>query len=283
MGIKGMPDLKLRSQLSYAREQLDGGMAEQAVQVCRRILETFPRCVEAYVVFGEALLALDKPARANDLLRRAWGACPENATISQGLASVAERQGHAALAHAWRERAAETQGVALAIDGPDPVPLTRPALCHAWLWQGQYDRAARELGALVAENPSRYDLRVALAEALWRSGNQDEAARLAQETLATQPYCLVALLLAGSYWLHSERDEQARDWLALAQELDPENARAQSLLGDASPLPPRSARLPFRETDAPPLDLPYDDEEDLADDDWPEGGAFPSLGGYNTV
>ncbi len=278
-----MPDLKLSSQLAYAREHLDNGLADQAVQVCRRILETFPQCVEAYIVLGQALLALDKPARAADLLRRAWSACPANPSASLGMAFVAERQGQVALAQAWRKRAAEMEGRAQAIEDLASASLTRPALCYAWLRQGIHDRAARELTALIAENPPRYDLQVTLAQALWQSGDEQEAAQLSQQILESHPYCLVALLIAGAFWLHTEHDKQARDWLASAQALDPENAAAQTLLGAASPLPPRSARLPFRETDAPPLDLPYDeDEQDLADDDWPEGDAFSPFAGYST-
>ena len=268
-----MPDLKLRSQLAHARQHLDNDRADQAVQICLRILETFSRCVEAYVVLGEALLALDQTERAADLLRRAWSACPGDRAASLGLAAVAERQGQTALAEAWRERAAELGAKSATVDDVS-ASLTRPALCHAWLRQGWYQRAARELSALLTESPARYDLQVALAQALWQSGEEQEAAQLSQQILETHPHCLLALLIAGTYWLHSEQDAPARDWLAAAQELDPENAVAQSLLGAASPLPPRSPRLPFRETDAPPLDLPYDEEEDLSDDDWPDGDMF---------
>jgi hypothetical protein len=57
--------------------------------------------------------------------------------------------------------------------------------------------------------------------------------------------------------------------LQTAQGLDPDNAMAQALFGARAALPPRAARLPFREGDAPPLELPYPllDDADLAGED----------------
>jgi predicted Zn-dependent protease len=154
--------------------------------------------------------------------------------------------------------------------------LARPGLAQMWLGQGLYAPAVRELRALLEADPSRYDLQALLAEALWRAGSEKAAAELGEMILVEHPHCLMALLIAGAFWLHSARDAAARRWLLAAQALDPENAVAQELFGARSPLPPRAVRLPWRESDLPPLDLPYgDDEDDLPAEDYaPDIGDF---------
>ncbi len=251
-----MPDLTLRSQIAYAREGLDTGDPRRALNVGRRILEAFPRCVAAYALLGEALLRLDSLEQAEDLLLRAWGVCPEMTSACLGLAAIAERRGDRAAARAWRERAGE------APTGGQEAALSRTGLVRLWLRQGLAAHAVRELRALLAEQPERYDLQVTLAEALWRAEAEGEAAELAEEILAAHPQCLKALLIAGKYWLHGRRDAQARRWLQEAQALDPDNATAQELFGAAAPLPPRVVRLPYREEELPPLDLPWDRDAD---------------------
>ncbi len=238
-----MPDLTVRAQLAHGREQLANGDALGALAVGRRILESFPRCVAAYTLLGEALLQLGRPEQAHDVLLRAWGACPESVPLD--ALALARADG-------CREGA---QG------------LDRAGLACLWLRQGLASRAVRELRALLEEQPARYDLQVALAEALWRAGAPEEAARLSEKILAKHSDCLKALLISGRYWLHSERDADARRWLAEAQALDPENALAQEMFGAQAPLPPRVARLPYREEELPPLDLPYDDQDEEGEED----------------
>jgi tetratricopeptide (TPR) repeat protein len=268
-----MPDLTLRSQMAHARGRLAVGDPRSAVAVGRRILETYPRCVAAYALLGEALLQLGRLDRAQDLLLRAWGACPETASVCLALAAIAGQRGETAVARAWREQAGDLLPEG-GREAPEPpagapfrgcqplMPLTRTSLARLWLRQGLAARAARELRALLAEQPGRYDVQVTLAEALWRAGAEAEAARLSQEIVAAHPHCLKALLILGKRRLHGEQDAQARRWLLDAQALDPENRLAQELFGADTPLPPRTARLPYRDKELPPLELPYGDDED---------------------
>lgn len=245
-----MPDLTLRSQLAHGQARLAQGDARSALAVGRRILEAFPRCVAAYTLLGQALLQLGRLEQAEDALLRAWGACPQDAAIRAGLAVLAQQRGEDEAQdqrHAARDRA---------------------ALARLWLRQGRPAQAIRELRALLQEQPARYDLQVSLAEALWRAGAEEDAARLSQEILAGHPHCLLALLILGRGALHGPRDAEARRWLRDAQALDPENTTAQALFGERAPLPPRVARLPYREEELPPLDLPY------AEDDEAEDGAY---------
>jgi tetratricopeptide (TPR) repeat protein len=238
-----MPDLALRSQLAHARERLAQGDAPSALAVGRRILEAFPRCVAAYGLLGQALLQMGRLEQAEDALLRAWGACPQDETIRAGLAGLAQQRGQG-----------EAQSHSHAADD-------RAALARLWLRQGRAQQAIRELRALLLQQPTRYDLQVSLAEALWRAGAQEEAAHLSEEILAGHPHCLVALLILGRFALHGPRDAKARRWLRNAQALDPDNAMAQGLFGEHAPLPPRVARLPYREEELPPLDLPYARDE----------------------
>jgi tetratricopeptide (TPR) repeat protein len=290
-----MVDLSLRGQYEEAARLIRVSRPADARDVCMRILRTFPRHVATYALLGQALVRLGRRDEAANLFYRVLGADPESAEAHAGLAGIHERR--QALDEAlWHyQRAYELapgdvevrEGYRRAVglrDGaaPERVTLTRAGLARTYLRGGLYARAVWELRLLLEDEPQRYDLRVALAEALWRSRAVEETATICQSLLATLPNCLKAGLLLGGCWLGTERDDMGRTLLQRAQALDPDNAVAQALFGARSPLPPRAARLPAREDDLPPLDLDYlladadleDDEEEPAS--WGAGGAWPA-------
>jgi tetratricopeptide (TPR) repeat protein len=147
---------------------------------------------------------------------------------------------------------------------PGRLKLSCAALARIYLRGRLYAKAAGELRGLLARETQRPDLSLALAEALWREGQTDDAAMACQQVLRVLPNCLKANLILGQIWLHTRQEDPARVLLQRAQALDPDNGVAQRLLGAQSPLPPRTTRLPFAGEALPPPDLPYllaEDEE----------------------
>jgi tetratricopeptide (TPR) repeat protein len=275
-----MADLTLLGQGQEALRLLDARQPLQAAAICRRILTSFPKHIDTYVVLGRVLVQTSRHEEALDLFWRVLGADPENVGAYIQVAGIHERWGQIqdAVWHWQRafelmpgnqevrdalQRLLPSNGLAIT----DPFELTRAALARVYLRGQLYRQAIRELGELVSLDPQRYDLRAALVEALERGGSYDAAGVAAQSLLDELPYCLKANLVLGKVWLNTSKDDQARSLLQRAQMLDPENRVAYALFGARSPLPLRIPRLPFAESDAEPIELPYlvDDEEIVAE------------------
>lgn len=296
-----MADLTLRGQCEEAMRLARSGNPLASISACRRILTTFPKHVGAYGILAHIMLQLGEHDQVLPLYQRVLSADPEHAPAYVGVAAIYEERGLLDEAIWYLERALELApgdqdarlklGVLWSERGGDAPPpgasLTRAGLARAWMRGQLYAKAAEELSELIVGAPQRYDLRVALVEALWRSRQYARAATEAQTLLAELAYCLKANLVLGQVWLDTERDEEARALLRRAQALDPDNITAQALFGHRSPLPPRVARLPLSDGDTAPLELPYAlDDDDLPGDDEPpsrpyrviEGRASPVAG-----
>jgi len=280
-----MADLTLRGQCKRAMDLVRADQAAEAVAVCRRILEAFPKHIGAYSVLAQAYLVLGEQEKAANLLQRVLSVDPEHVESHISLAAICERQGLPGEALWHRQRGFELSPGNAEIRGElrrvyeerglpvsEGVKLTRAGLARTYMRGQLYSRAACELRELLATDQERVDLRVALAETLWLDKLYEDAETVCQALLAEMPNCLKANLILGQIWLNTERDDQARALLQRAQTLDPENVTAQNMLGERSPLPLRVARVPLRDEDAPAIDLPYlEDEEDFAS----EHGAVP--------
>ena len=272
-----MTDLTLRAQYEQAMRLVRVDELMRAMSTCRRILETYPRHAASYGVLGQVCLQAGQHEVAANLFRRLLSVDPEHPLAYASLGAIYEERGLLAEAVWQLERAFELSPANVEIRrtlkrlyrvthmaDEGPLRMTRAGLARVYLRGGLYPKAIGELRQLLAQDARRPDLAVALAEALWKSGQQARAATVCQRLLRELPNCLKANLLLGHMWLNTEHDAKAREMLQVAQTLDPENLMAQALFGADSPLPPRTVRLPFREEDAPPLDLPYLIEEESA-------------------
>lgn len=274
-----MTDLTLKAQQGEAIRLMRSGHLVGSMAICRRILQAYPRHLATYNVLGQVCLQLGNHEEASNLSRRVLSADPEHAIGYATLGAIYEERGLLDEAVWQLERAFELspgnqeircelghlygeRSMAESVR----VYKTRAALARTYLRGRLYPKAIGELSDVLAAQPHRFDLRVALAEALWREGRRGDAEAVCRRVLPHLPNCLRANLILGHIWLNTERDGEARRLLQRAQALDPDNVVSQTIFGLHSALPPRVARLPFREEDAPPLDLPY-----LLDDDVAEG------------
>jgi len=271
-----MVDLTLRGQYEQAKRLALAGDLDQGLAVCRRILEAFPKHIGTYEVLGRIYLDKGEHEEAANFFRRVLSADPESTLSYASLGIIYEERDLLDEAIWQMERAYElspgNQEIRRQLlrlygkrdmDGSPTVRLTRGALARSYLRGQLYAKAIGELCDLVSEEPDRFDLRLALGESMWLDGRREEAGAVYQGIVAQLPNCLKANIILGSLWLNTERDEDARELLGRAQTLDPDNSAAQNILGPDSPLPPRISRLPARDSDVPPPDLPYlDDQSD---------------------
>ncbi len=258
-----MADLTLSGQEKKARELVRAGDLEAAGKLCQRILEYYPRYVGAYSVLGQICLQAGEYEMAADLFQRVLGADPEHALSYASLGQIYKEREQPDEAIWHLERALELSPTDDAVrvtlyhlyekcdmTHRADVGMSRAALARTYLRGGLYARAIGELGALVADRPHRFDLRVALAEALWRDRRYEQAEAVCVDVLEELPHCLKANLILGQIRFNTEGDREARAMLQRAQALDPENRVAQAVLGPDSPLPLRRVRLPLAEENA---------------------------------
>ena len=104
----------------------------------------------------------------------------------------------------------EALAVLIALDRDFPrEPDVLLALGHTWYVRGVLERAEAVYRAAIAAAPDRTDIKLHLASACVEGTGQEEAMRLAQEALATEPENLFALNILSRALSNMGRHEQA--------------------------------------------------------------------------
>ena len=250
-----MAEISLQEYYEQVEEMIDQGRYAEAVANGKHMLGTYPKYVAAYRLLGRAMLEARQDDHAVDMFLRVLSADPEDMLSWVALSEVYDRQDDLNAAVWCLERAFE-----LSVDNqllgeelrqlygrrdgaePERTELTRGALARLYLKGDLLSRAVSEFRALLAEQPGRVELEVALAEALWRNEQRLEASEVCQSILDKLPWCLKANLILGEIWVSSGREE-GQSYLRRAEALDPANLMAKALFGEASPLQPRVAEI----------------------------------------
>ena len=204
-----MANVPLQSLLEQANRALETGAADQAIGIAQHILQYVPELIEGHRLLGESYLNANQPQPALGAFEHVLQADPENIAAYYGLGL-----GHQALeqrVEAIRnfERALEIQPnlaelrtqltrlYAETPGSPGQFRLSRPGLGRLYARGQMYTQAIDEFRAVLDLEPERDDVRVALAEALWRDGQEDEAADWCRDCLAHQAALHKPTLLLG--------------------------------------------------------------------------------------
>jgi tetratricopeptide (TPR) repeat protein len=254
-----MAEITLPKYLQYVNSLIDDSRLAEAVAHSRHILEQHPRYLDAYRALGKALLEQGDYPGAVDVLQRVLSAAPADFIAHVGLAIV-HKAGDRWKEALWHlERAFEVEPYNPAIrselqdlygrrDGlaPEQPELTQGALARFYVKGGLYQQAILELRELLEADPERVDLRLLLAEALWRADERVEAAEVCHQLLEMLPDCLEANAILADILLQTGDAETAEPYLRRVQELtlvaaatlDPEAPYTQPFtLPGALPLP----------------------------------------------
>ena len=182
-----MEDMSLQSAYELMRDAVSHGEHEKVAGVSRHVLQYFPQNLKAKLYLGEALIAMNELETARTLFSEVCESDPENIVAQIGLSTVAEREGNLADATQYLERAMEIR--------PDMgelrprllnlyqrtarhdvyLHLSRSGLARLFMRSHAYSQAIPEFHQMAMANPERRENVVALAEALWRNGDEAEA------------------------------------------------------------------------------------------------------------
>ena len=235
-------DRSARTHVAAIASALEDGDNEGAADCAGQGLAAFPDAAVFHRLRGIALFALGANDEANAYLTAALVVDPlDNAAIiALARSADAEDDPYTAAEQfltAWEHdpanpdlRAELTERLA-SLYGPEGyLQFTRPALAALYVRNRYPERAAREYRAILAENPSRTDLRVAAALAQWRLGNLTETVEECTALLTEQPQVVSARWALADALARLGNGELAREHAKHAARFDPDGAIARALI-----------------------------------------------------
>lgn len=251
-----MARMSLQTAFDQARQWLETNDLDRAIGMAHHILETYPHCLEAHQMLGEAHLANRQYEEARADFERVLTFDPEHIPALVGLGMTCERLGQLDHAISAFERALEikpdlpelrSQLLRLYTDAWGSeyahLRLSRAGLARLYAKGYMMPQAISEFRQVVADHPDRFDSRVALAEVLWRDEQEEEAADVCRSILAKQSNVLKANLILGYIELAAGNPSGEQFWKTAAA-IDPYQSMARALFESLPPVDVPEPTLP---------------------------------------
>lgn len=237
-----MGQTALSESLRGIEAEIAARQPERALTLSQDVQARYPRALAVQRVIGEVYLALRKTREAIGALDRALAGDPEDARACCARAIVQQIQGDSMGALAWYRRACDIRPgdkVLLSAYRELARPLNQPAytpsrtgLARLYLRGDLFAHAIREWEMVLAERPDALEAQVGLAETLWRARNAHATAERCRRLLLNAPSCVKALLMLAAIEHDAGKDDEARNQLRRAAELDPDMRIARELFAD---------------------------------------------------
>ncbi len=229
---------------------IDQGHLDEAIAHCQHVLKTYPKYLECYRLLGKAYLEARRFPDAADIFQRVLLAVPDDFISHLGMSIVSDEQKDLDRAIWHMERAYEISpsnaGVQNELrrlygrrDGLEPpkIRLTRGALAQMYTKGGQYQQAIVEIKSVLAEDPTRADLKTLLARAYFRAGIKVEATEICTELLRHYPYSLDANRILVDILPGTSLAGSVDQYKKRVQALDPYAALVTGSLFDVDSVP----------------------------------------------
>lgn len=242
-----MAGVFLQTIFDEVRQALDGGDTELAIGIAQHILQHAPRVIDGHRLLGEAYLNAAQFAPASEAFAAVLQADPEYVAAYYGLGLAQRSLNQTSEAIRSLERALEiqpnlaelrTQLLQLYAETPNSAGqfrLSRSGLGRLYARGQMYTQAIDEFRAVLDNEPDRDDVRVALAEALWRDGQEDAAVEWCGLVTETSPELFKPTLIGGYLQLAAGEPEGEALWRRAAAQ-EPSLATAESLFEILPPL-----------------------------------------------
>lgn len=241
-GEQRMEQTALSESLRGVEAEIAARHPERALTLSQDVQARYPRALAVQRVTGEVYLALRKTREAIGALDRALAGDPEDARACCARAIVQQIQGDSMGALAWYRRACDIRPgdkvllaayreLARSLNQPTYEP-SRTGLARLYLRGGLLAHAIREWESILAERPDALDAQLGLAETLWVAHNTQAAADRCRRVLLNSPFCVKAMLILAAIEHDAGNDDEARNHLRRAAELDPDMRIARELFAD---------------------------------------------------
>ncbi len=245
-----MARVTLSKSLEEIRRCIEERRYEDGAAIARVLLGEHPDCVQARRILAEALWENGLADEAQAAFEAVLEFDPEDYVSYAGLGLIAEHRGSPDQAVVHLRRAAE-----LAPNSEEvrdelirlyqragqadsaKLKISRAALARIYARSELPSRALPEFQAVLHDEPDRIDVRLGLAEALWREGHAPEAKAEAETVHQYLPKCVKANLILAAALAAEGLAAHAQPFLDQASAVDPLGEYAQRLFGADSPLP----------------------------------------------
>ena len=229
-----MAKISLRIYRNEIENLINRGQLEEAIAHCKYILTIYPKYVDAYRLLAKAFLESQKYSDAGDIFQRVLSVVPDDFISQIGTSIVKENAGDLDGAIWHMERAFETQPSNTPVqqelkrlygrrDGVEPlkIRLTKGVLVRMYARSRLFPQAIAEAQAALAEDPSRTDIELILAQMYFQSNQKLDATESASKVVTKLPFCLEANRILSEVLLNTTRSEDARKYRERVNSLDP--------------------------------------------------------------
>ncbi len=229
-----MAEITLQKYLSRQEGLLKQGRYDEVIAHCRHILTHYPRNAATHAILAQAYASVGQFDEARKSFERVLAVYPDDANAYAGLARLAlqERRYDDALALFTRAYDLNPANSAIVKDLRDLYAQRRNEP-NARLPQGIYTTVKQQMNAelyhraidtlerAIEKQPTRYDLRVLLIEALHASGDVLSAGKAAVELLKVLPNCAAANRVMAQIWLAQKRPSDAQRYVGALEMVNP--------------------------------------------------------------
>ena len=197
--------------------RIDEGMAQKAIEQYKLITEQDPKDIDSLIMLGRLYRVMNNTVDAEAVFKQVLAIDPENEEATTGLASLYAERGDPKTAADLLEK----------LNKESPSPRTLMLLASDYEQMQQYGLAAEAYRKALQLDPTRVELKAALAEDQARAGNFNDALKTYQEMAEANPQDAQPYYGMSQIYLQQRNFDMAQKMNERAKELDPENPDIQ--------------------------------------------------------
>ncbi len=192
---------------------VDENMARKAVEQYKLITDKDPSDTDSTVMMGRLQKLLGDSVGAEASFKKVLTTDADNEDAITGLAGIYSDRNNPKAASEMLEK--------LAAKNPSPRSLV--ALANLYEQMRQYGQASDAYGKALELDPSRSELRAAMAQDQALAGRFDDAIKSYQQVAEANPQAAEPFLGMAQVYREQKKFDQAQQAINKAKELDPEN------------------------------------------------------------
>ncbi len=232
-----MPRISLRAYEKQLEDLIEQNRIQEAIDHCRYILQTYPKCISTYRILGKAFLEGKQYDNSADVFKRVLTVFPDDFISHAGMSIVQENENNLDAAIWHMELAFDCQPSNVTIqeelkrlfgrrDGTHPakIRLTRGALVRMYAKGELFPQAIAEIKSALSEDPKRLDLEVLLAKMYFQLGDTNESMNECTHLIQELPYCYEINKILVAVLPNSDKPETYPIYLGRLKALNPYEA-----------------------------------------------------------